>query len=69
MILTLDTLGERYGLLPSEVLARGNTLDIMIMDTSLTYRDYQQRKAQGKVATDYTTEELQSMLNKTRGKS
>jgi hypothetical protein len=39
------------------------------MDTSLTYRDYQQRKAQGKVATDYTTEELQSMLNKTRGKS
>jgi hypothetical protein len=68
MILTLDTLGERYGLLPSEVLARGNTLDVMVMDTALTYRDYQQKKADGKYADLHTTDELQEIMRKAKGK-
>lgn len=66
MILTLDTLGERYGMLPSEVLARGSTLDISVMDAALSYHDYQTKRSQGKYAGQETTEELQEMLRKSR---
>jgi hypothetical protein len=66
MILTLDNLGERYGRLPSEVLAQGSTLDLYIMDAALTYRDYQQKKADGKYTDVHTTNELQAILDKAR---
>ena len=68
MILTLDTLGERYGRLPSEVLAQGSTLDIYIMDAAITYRDYQQKKADGKYTDQHTTGELQEIMAKARKK-
>ena len=32
-------MGERYGLLPSEVLARGTTQDIYIYDVALSYQE------------------------------
>lgn len=38
----LDSIGERYGLLPSEVLSRGNTLDVWVFDVVSTYRAYKQ---------------------------
>ena len=66
MILTLDTLGERYGRLPSEVLAQGSTLDLYIMDAALTYRDYQQKKADGKYTETHTDSDLQAILDKAR---
>lgn len=66
MILTLDTLGERYGLLPSEVLRRGSTLDIYVMDAALTYREYQSKKSQGKYAGQDTTDELLQMVKKAK---
>jgi hypothetical protein len=68
MILTLDTLGERYGRLPSEVLAQGSTLDIYIMDAAITYRDYQQKKSEGKYTDQHTNGELQEIMRKARGK-
>ena len=34
----LDALGERYGLLPSEVLARGSTFDLRTYDIALTHK-------------------------------
>lgn len=66
MILTLDNLAQRYGKLPSEVLSSASTLDLYVMDAAVSYRDYQQRKADGKVAVDYTTDELQDIIRKTR---
>jgi hypothetical protein len=66
MILTLDTLGERYGRLPSEVLAQGSTLDIYIMDAAITYRDYVQKKSEGKYAAQHTTDELQAIMAKAK---
>jgi hypothetical protein len=67
MILAIDTLGERYGLLPSEVLARGSTLDMYIMDVALSYHDYKNKKANGKLSTqDYEQTDLQSMLERAR---
>ena len=44
---TLDRLGERYGLLPSEVLERATTLDIMVMDLSISYEHSKEKRRQG----------------------
>lgn len=37
--LLLDNMAERYGLLPSEVLARGTTQDIYVYDVALSYQE------------------------------
>jgi hypothetical protein len=65
-MLTLDTLGERYGRLPSEILASGSTLDIAIMDAALSYHNYQHQRSQGKYALDLTNDELQEIVNRSR---
>jgi len=59
-------MAERYKLLPSEVLVRGNTLDLFIMDAAISYQNHQTRKQNGKVAEDYSQEELMAMIKKTR---
>jgi hypothetical protein len=66
MILTIDTLAERYGMLPSMVLAQGSTLDIYIMDAALSYHDYKSKKANGKYAGQESSEELAALLRKSR---
>jgi len=66
-ILQIDGLGKRYGLLPSEILKRGNTFDLYIMDCAMTFEYYHNKKAMNdnKIPTDiYTTEQLQNMLSK-----
>lgn len=40
MVLTIDALGKRYGMLPSEVMNKGSTWDIFVMDAALTYENY-----------------------------
>jgi hypothetical protein len=65
MIMTLDNLAHRYGRLPSEVIASASTFDLYVMDAALSYRDHQQRKADGR-APELTTSELQDILRKTR---
>lgn len=66
MLLTLDTLGERYGMLPSEVLVRGSTLDIYIMDAAISYHDYKSKRSQGQYAGGETQEELMAMLERAK---
>jgi hypothetical protein len=66
MIMTLDNMAHRYGKLPSEILANASTIDLWVMDAAYSYRDYQQRKAEGKVAVDYTSDELQDIIRKVR---
>lgn len=68
-ILQVDGLGKRYGLLPSEVIKRGNTFDLYIMDAALTFENYHNKKAanNGKPPVpDYTEEELMVLLNKAK---
>lgn len=65
MILTLDTLGERYGMLPSEVLARSTTLDIWVMDIALSYHDTQRKKAE-KSPDMYDQDQLREVLERTK---
>lgn len=72
--LTLDFVAKRYGKLPSEVMKSGSSLDIQCMSLAVQYESYINKRAQdkeeGKVGTgDYTTEQLQAMIDATRGKS
>jgi hypothetical protein len=70
-ILQVDGLGKRYGLLPSEVISRGNTFDLYIMDCALTFEHHQHKKAMnnGKdPMPEYTQEQLLNIFNKGQGK-
>jgi hypothetical protein len=45
MIMLIDTLSERYGMLPSEVISRANTFDVFVADTAIGYRNAIQERA------------------------
>lgn len=70
MIILVDTMAERYGLLPSDIMARATTFDLFVCDTAIGYRNYLQDKAQGKATIyrpeSYGQDELMSIL---RGES
>ena len=72
MIMLIDTLSERYGILPSEVMTRANTFDVFIADTAIGYRNViQERSMNGdkKPTQEYKQSDLQNMLDKVRAKS
>lgn len=68
----LDALGERYGLLPSEVLARGTTFDLRTYDIALTHKTREIKKQNGTqtmrdITDQYDQQDLQAIMEKTRG--
>jgi hypothetical protein len=68
-ILMIDSLGKRYGMLPSEVLGRSNTFDLYIMDAALSFEHFHHKKAMNNgndPLPDYTTDELLAMVNKNK---
>ena len=74
MIMLIDTLGERYGKLPSEVIRQANTLDVFVADTAISFRNAQQEKAMngGKTPFDpsnLSQEDLMQVLKETHGTS
>lgn len=72
MIMLIDTLGERYGKLPSEVIRQANTFDIFVADTAIAYRNAQTEKAYGKNQVDpsqYSEEDLLKVLKESRGEN
>ena len=69
LILTIDSLGKRYGMLPSEILERSNTFDLYIMDAALTFENYHHKKSMNngvEPAPEYSTDELLAMLNQNK---
>jgi hypothetical protein len=44
----LDSLAHRYKLLPSEVIQRGDTLDVLVMETTLQWQRRQRELAEAK---------------------
>jgi hypothetical protein len=67
MVLTLNNLAEKYGLLPSEAYARGTTLDLYVLDVSTKWFKYQQDIADGKVVEhSLTQDQMFEMLHKAR---
>lgn len=49
MILMLDTMSQRYGLLPSETMDRASTFDLVILEAAISYENFQRAKAEGKL--------------------
>jgi hypothetical protein len=47
MLLTIHNLAKNYKLLPSEVLAKGTTFDLYILDTFSRYVKYQEARREG----------------------
>jgi hypothetical protein len=69
LILTIDGLGKRYGMLPSEVLNRSNTFDLYIMDAAMTFENYHHKKQMNNgrdPIPDFTETELLTLLNKNK---
>ena len=67
MLLSIDALGKRYSLLPSEVMSKASTFDLVVLDAALGYQSYIQDKADGKKATPkLSQEEMISALERVR---
>jgi hypothetical protein len=48
MAIMLDALGERYGMLPSELLDKANTFDLWVYDVSVSWINSRHDKQNGK---------------------
>jgi hypothetical protein len=68
----LDSLAHRYKLLPSEVIQRGDTLDVLVMETTLQWqrrhREAAEAKATGKAppGPKLSQEQLKAMMARSR---
>lgn len=40
----LDSIGQRYGALPSEILKRADTVDLLVLDVARSWEAYQHEK-------------------------
>ena len=66
-ILWVDSLGKRYGMLPSEVISKANTFDLYVMDAAMTFENFHHKKSMNNgrdPIPDYTTDELLAMVAK-----
>jgi hypothetical protein len=48
MIMAIDAMCNRYGLLPGELMSRASTFDLFIYDAAASYIRHAQDKADGK---------------------
>lgn len=66
----LDSMGQRYGCLPSEILARADTIDISIMVKSIAWHNERDRRTKEGLAmpTNHgmSTEQLQEMIKQAK---
>lgn len=70
MLLSIDAIGKRYSLLPSEVMTRASTFDLVVLDAALGYQTYIQDKAEGKKeAPKMSQEDLVKMVERTKQKN
>jgi hypothetical protein len=51
-------MGQRYSLLPSEVISRATTFDLVIMDIAMTLENHAQESKQEGFIPNVSTEEL-----------
>jgi|TARA_R100000479_G_scaffold80391_1_gene39036 hypothetical protein len=67
MLVSLDNVASRYGVLPSYALEHGNTIDLMVLDIASKYERWQNsdeyKKNHGK-----TEKQLLGMLERAKDK-
>ena len=72
MLLTLDNLAKRYGMLPSEALGRATTFDLRVLEIQSQYerrqRDIAEGKTPAKATPKLTQEQMLAMLERVRSK-
>lgn len=61
LVLSLDTLGQRYGMLPSKVLLEANTFDLVVMDMAISYENHLHKKDQKGYIPDVALDDLMTM--------
>lgn len=61
MVMAVDAMASRYGLLPSEIMSRASTFDLFVYDTAVSYIQYAQDKSNGK-GPEYKQEDLLEIL-------
>ena len=61
MLLSLDNVAQRYGVLPSVALRQGNTIDLLVLHTASKYNEWTQTD-EYKQNKGHTTKALQDML-------
>jgi hypothetical protein len=67
MMLMLDLMAQRYGVLPSQVLKFGDTVDMITAITSLEYEAWKQKKqSKGHTPTHHSQDELQARIQSVR---
>ena len=54
-LLSIDTMSQRYGVLPSELLERATTFDLHVCNSAIKYQQVKQNEAEGKF--DHYSEE------------
>lgn len=74
MLITLHNLAERYGLLPSEVLKRADTLDVRVLNVASIWENRKAEAARSgntapaKKAPTPSPEEMKQMIKRVREK-
>ena len=61
LILSIDRMGQRYGLLPSELMMRANTFDLVIMDSAMTLERHFNDSSQEGYIPEVSVDELLKM--------
>jgi hypothetical protein len=64
MILTLDNLGKRYGMLPSQVIQTASTFDLVVMDAAMSYENHVNKN--DSTPPEVSEEELLKILERSR---
>jgi len=65
----IEGMAERYGMLPSQILREGTTVDLIYFDTALSYRNYLSESKKGKIPKNSVNQEdLQRRMEQVRNK-
>lgn len=63
----LDFVAKRYGMLPSQVMKLGDSIDVRVATLGVGYESHQRNKSNRPVDNKgYTTEQLQKMMKNVR---
>jgi hypothetical protein len=74
MMLTLDSLSQRYGQLPSSVMQNGSTFDLAVIDLAFKWERIQRERANNpnykpeKPKANLTQEQMRAMIQAVRKK-
>jgi hypothetical protein len=64
MLITSVRLGEKFGMLPSEVMEKATTFDYMAVDVNEAYENFHQ---EGQTKKNYDQTYLEEMMKKVKG--